>query len=123
MRKKVIQIFLWIKKYFKNLYFRNRRAGYYLFNAYSLIFLITSTALTIFSIDCKLPQNRLQTTFIILLTSISFKWVINRYLPTVSYLTSLDTYSLISIFFICLLNVWHALIGNFKIVLLVFYNI
>ena len=99
------------------------RAGYYLFNAYFLIFVITSSALTIFSVDCKLPQNRLQITFIILLTSVSFKWVINRYLPTVSYLTSLDTYAIVSILYICLLCVWHSLIGNlnfffiFKLVL------
>jgi hypothetical protein len=48
--------------------FCHRRPGYYLFNAYFLIFLITVSSLTIFSIDCKLPQNRLQTTYTILLT-------------------------------------------------------
>ena len=60
-----------------------RRPYYYLANAYFLIFLITTTAFGMFSIDCKLPQNRLQTTLTILLTSVSFKWVVNRSLPTV----------------------------------------
>ena len=60
-----------------------RRPYYYFANAYFLIFLITTTAFAMFSIDCKLPQNRLQTTATILLTSVSFKWVINRSLPTV----------------------------------------
>lgn len=52
-----------------------RKPGYYLFNAYFLIFLITVSALTIFSVDCKLPQNRLQINVTLLLTSVSFKWV------------------------------------------------
>jgi len=69
--------------------------------------------LTIFSIDCKLPQNRLQTTYTLLLTSVSFKWVINRSLPTVSYLTSLDKYAITCIFYVCLLCVWHSIVGAF----------
>lgn len=91
----------------------SRKPGYYIFNAYFLIFLITVSALTIFSVDCKLPQNRLQTTYTLLLTSVSFKWVINRSLPTISYLTSLDKYAIICIFFVCLLCVWHAIVGAF----------
>jgi hypothetical protein len=91
----------------------SRRAGYYFFNAYSLIFLITISSLTIFSVDCKMPQSRLQTTYTILLTSVSFKWVINRQLPTVSYLTSLDKYAIGSIFYVCLLCVWHSIVGSF----------
>lgn len=90
----------------------SRKPGYYFFNAYLLIFLITITALTVFAMDCKLPQSRILTTYIILLTSVSFKWVINRFLPTVSYLTSLDIYSIVNIFFVCLLAVWHASIGS-----------
>ena len=82
-------------------------------NAFFLIFLITSSALTIFSVDCKLPQSRLQITFTLLLTSISFKWVINRSLPTVSYLTSLDRYSIFGIFYLCMLCVWHSVVGRF----------
>ena len=89
-----------------------RRPGYYYFNAFFLIFLITISALTIFSVDCRLPQNRLQTTYTLLLTSVSFKWVINRSLPTVSYLTSLDKYAIICIFYVCLLCVWHAIVGS-----------
>lgn len=92
--------------------FCSRKPQYYFFNAYFLIFLITSCSLSIFSINYKLPQNRLATSFTILLSSVSFKWVINRSLPTVSYLTSLDKYSIVCIFFVCLLSVWHSLIGS-----------
>ncbi len=88
-----------------------RKPGYYFSNAYSLIFLITISALTIFSIDCRLPQSRLQTTYTLLLTSVSFKWIINRSLPTVSYLTSLDRYAIACIVFISLLAGWHSIVG------------
>ena len=90
-----------------------RRPGYYIFNAYFLIMLITTSSLTIFSINPKLPQNRLQTSYTLLLTSVSFKWVINRYLPTISYLTSLDKYAIISIGYLCMLCIWHAVVGSF----------
>ena len=93
--------------------FCSRKPGYYFFNAFFLIFLITVSSLTIFSVNCKLPQNRLQTTFTLLLTSVSFKWVINRSLPTVSYLTSLDQYAIVSIFYICLVCIWHSIVGSF----------
>jgi hypothetical protein len=74
--------------------------------------MITVSGLTIFSIDCRLPGNRLQTTYTLLLTSVSFKWVINRSLPTVSYLTSLDQYAIVSISFLCLNCFWHSIVGS-----------
>ena len=93
--------------------FCSRKGGYYIFNAYFLIFLVTISALNIFSIDCKLPQNRLHINSVLLLTSVSFKWVINRSLPSVSYLTSLDKYAIVCIFYVCLLSVWHSIVGSF----------
>lgn len=98
--------------FFNNFYFVFKRPGYYIFNAYFLIFLITISSLTIFSVDCRLPGNRLQTTYTLLLTSVSFKWVINRSLPTVSYLTSLDQYAIVSISFLCLICFWHSIVGS-----------
>jgi hypothetical protein len=89
-----------------------RKPGYYYFNAYLIIFLITSLSLTVFSIDHRLPQNRLQTGFTLVLTSASFKWVINRSLPTVSYLTSLDRYAIICIIYLCVLCFWHSIAAN-----------
>jgi len=74
--------------------------------------LFTANSLTIFSIDHKTPQSRLQTTYTILVGSISFKWVINRSLPPVSYLTSLDKYAILCIFYVCVLGCWHGIIGT-----------
>ena len=91
--------------------FTCRRPNYYYYNAFFLIFLITLSSMTTFSMPCHLPQSRLQTMCTVLLTSITFKWVINRSLPTVYYLTSLDFYSLMNILLICICLCWHAIIG------------
>jgi hypothetical protein len=58
-----------------------KQPQYYLWNAFFLIFLITVCGLITFSIKIDQTQGRLQTSFTLLLTSISFKWVINRSLP------------------------------------------
>ena len=85
-----------------------------MFNAFFLIFLITVSALTVFSIPKSAPNSRLQTSYTILLSSVSFKWVFNRSLPSVSYLTLLDKYSICGIVYITLLASWHSLIGVYS---------
>ena len=52
-------------------------------------FFITLMAFATYSVHPSLPQNRLQLSFTLLLTAVTFKWVVNRCLPTISYLTSL----------------------------------
>ncbi len=96
-------------------FYCSRQPGYYLFNAFFLIFLITALSFTVFSIPTCLPQNRLSTIYVILLSSISFKWVINRFLPPVSYLTFLDKYSIVCIFFLCVTAAWHSIIGSLSL--------
>jgi hypothetical protein len=51
----------------------SRKPSYFIWNAFFLIFLITSVALTHFVVEPRLAQNRLQLTATILLTSVSFK--------------------------------------------------
>ncbi len=99
------------------------RPTFYYWNAFFLIFLITVASLSIFSIRCHQNQNRIQTTCTLLLTSVTFKWITNRSLPTISYMvtkrvlfgismlirkyflrlrkTSLDKYSIICILLLC----------------------
>jgi len=58
-----------------------RRPGFYIINGFFLNFMITVVSLAVFAIDTKTPHFRLQTTFTLLLTAISLKWVIlNRLL-------------------------------------------
>ena len=86
---------------------------YFVLNALFLTFLITAVSFTIFAVNSNLPQNRLQISITLLLTSVMFKWNTNRSLPTVSYLTSMDIYSIGCIIFICLTIIWHSIVGAF----------
>ncbi|CAF0888771.1 unnamed protein product [Rotaria sordida] len=88
-----------------------RRPGYFYWNVYFLIFFITVMAFATFSVTYNLPQNRLQLSFTLLLTAVTFKWVVVRCLPTISYLTTLDKYVLISMIMLCVVCGWHALIA------------
>jgi len=86
-----------------------RKSGYYYWNAFLLIFLITSVVFTTFSIDLDKPYYRLPTASTLLLTSITFRWVSSgTCLPKVNYLTSLDKYSLISLTCVYLCLIWHG---------------
>ncbi|CAF0942644.1 unnamed protein product [Brachionus calyciflorus] len=93
----------------------SRRPAYYLINCFSFNFLITVLSLTIFSIETRLAPNRISGTFTLILTSVSFKWVSNRTLPTVSYLTSLDKYQITSIIYLVLCCVWHSTIASIAV--------
>ncbi|CAF3167192.1 unnamed protein product [Rotaria socialis] len=88
-----------------------RRPGYFYWNVYLLIFLITLIALTVYGVAPEHPHSRLQITGTLLLTSIMFRWSVSRLLPPVSYLTLLDKYTLMSLVFISMNSIWHSIIG------------
>ena len=90
-----------------------RISTFYTLNAFLVTFLITILTLTSFSIECKSPQYRLISTFVLFLTVVTFKWVLNRSLTNASKLTSLDKYSNVCLLFIGLLASWHAIVGTF----------
>jgi hypothetical protein len=50
-------------------------------------FLITGLSFATFAVSPILPQNRLQLSFTLLLTSVAFKFVVIQSLPKISYLT------------------------------------
>ena len=54
---------------------------------YYFQFFISALSFATFSVSPELPQNRLQLSFTLLLTSVAFKFVINQSLPKISYLT------------------------------------
>ncbi|CAF1501414.1 unnamed protein product, partial [Rotaria sordida] len=88
-----------------------RRSNYFYWNGYCLILLITLLSFCIFAISPHLTGNRIQISCTLLLTSITFRWVVNRSLPTISYLTSMDIYAILCIFILIILCIWHAIIG------------
>ena len=91
-----------------------RKPAYFYWNSFFIIFLLTIVSFNAFCFSYTLISNRLQITMSLILSSISFKWVINRNLPPINYLTTLDIYSINSIFFLVLLSTYHVLIGYFQ---------
>ena len=93
--------------------FASRKPGYFLMNAYPFVFLIAVLALTLFSVkNYDAPEKRLPGSFTLILTLFNFKFVTNNTLPTISYLTSLDKYLLLSTICIVICCIWHALGGT-----------
>lgn len=90
----------------------SRRPGYFLYNAYMLIFLISVLGFVPFSFSYTFPHFRIQTTCLLILSSINFRWIVTQKLPTVSYLTTLDKYAIGALVFLVSLCAWHAIIGS-----------
>lgn len=90
-----------------------RKPGYFYWNAFYLIFIISALSFNIFSLPYTSTPQRMQSTTTLILTSVSFKWIVNRSLPPIAYLTMLDVYSILIISFMAILTTWHAIIGYF----------
>jgi len=90
-----------------------RRPGYFIYNAYMLIFMISGLGFVPFSFAAYSPHFRIQTTCLLILSSVNFRWIVTSRLPTVSYLTTLDLYAIGALVFLVLLCCWHAIIGTF----------
>jgi len=88
-----------------------RLPGFFYWNALLPILLVTLASLAPFVVDIKIPQSRLPATCTLMLTSVSIRWTIGRLLPTVSYLTSLDKYSLVSMLIITTELLYHGVMG------------
>ncbi|VDK33700.1 unnamed protein product [Taenia asiatica] len=73
-------------------------------------FFITGLSFATFSVSAERPENRLQLSFTLFLTSVAFKFVINQSLPKISYLTFMDKYVLMSLGILCKVSVWHAIV-------------
>ncbi|ELT93511.1 hypothetical protein CAPTEDRAFT_221712 [Capitella teleta] len=88
----------------------SRRPGFFVWNILVVMMFICSLSFGTFTVDIDLPQNRLQLSFILLLTTITFKFVVNQSLPRISYLTYMDKYILTSMSILCCICVWHAIV-------------
>ncbi|VDD79265.1 unnamed protein product [Mesocestoides corti] len=87
-----------------------RRPGYFYWNVFLIMFFITGLSFATFSVSAERPENRLQLSFTLFLTSVAFKFVINQSLPKISYLTFMDKYVLMSLAILCKVSVWHAIV-------------
>ena len=87
-----------------------RNASYYNWNVSSIMFLISSCVLTGWAIEVHSTSDRLGVDFTLLLTAVAFKLVIASLLPPIDYLTILDKYVMLCLFFISVATVAHALV-------------
>ncbi|CAF0996895.1 unnamed protein product [Adineta steineri] len=88
-----------------------RQSQYFFWNGFCLIFLITLVSFCAFGLPLQSIVNRLQVAATLLLTSISFRWTVNKSLPTISYLTTLDKYGILCIFNLVMHAIWHSIIA------------
>ncbi|UJR38751.1 hypothetical protein I4U23_031416 [Adineta vaga] len=88
-----------------------RQSQYFFWNGFCLILLITLVSFCAFGLPLQYVVSRLQVSCTLLLTSISFRWTVNRSLPTISYLTLLDIYGILCIFNLILHAIWHSIIS------------
>ena len=73
-----------------------RKYAFYIYNIALLMFLITALTFSTFVISVG---SRMKITLTLLLTSVAFKYYVNHYVPTVSYLTFLEKYILSCLIF------------------------
>ena len=92
--------------------FVSRKPGYFIYNAYMLIFFVSTLGFVPFSFTVANNQFRIQVTSLLILTSVNFRWIVTQRLPTVSYLTTLDIYAIGALIFLVALCCWHATIGS-----------
>jgi flagellar biosynthesis protein FliP len=72
---------------------------------------MTILGFVIFSITYNTPQHRLSICGILILTAVNFRWIISTKLPSVSYLTFMDYFSLGGIFIQITFCLWFAVVG------------
>ncbi|XP_065062175.1 glycine receptor subunit alpha-3-like isoform X2 [Rhopilema esculentum] len=71
-----------------------RQYGFYLYNVALIMCLITALTFSSFAVKVDSIGDRIQITLTLLLTSVAFKYYVQQFVPTVSYLTLMDKYIL-----------------------------
>ncbi|VDO51828.1 unnamed protein product [Schistosoma margrebowiei] len=64
-----------------------RRPGYFYWNVFLIMFMISGLAFATFAVSPDKAELRLRLSFTLILTSVTFKYVITQSLPKISYLT------------------------------------
>ena len=76
-----------------------RQCGFYIYNIALLMCLITALTFSTFAVSIDSTGDRIQITLTLLLTSVAFKYYVQQFVPTVSYLTFLGKYVLSCLIF------------------------
>ncbi|VDI31002.1 Hypothetical predicted protein, partial [Mytilus galloprovincialis] len=73
---------------------------------------ISCLPLTIFAVSRDLIENRIFLGFLLILIGVTFRFITNKVLPKISYLTTLDKYILVCMIFMFLCTVWHSILSR-----------
>jgi hypothetical protein len=90
----------------------SRRLGFYIWNIYFIMFVICTLVFATFAVKWTETADRIHLTFILLLTSTSFKKASKSAVPQLSYLTFLDYSILSTIVTYSVVVIWHSLIAS-----------
>ena len=88
-----------------------RQYKFYIYNVSLVMCLITALTFTAFAVKADSPGDRIQITLTLLLTSVAFKYYVQQFVPTVSYLTLLDKYVLSCMIFQFCMALHNAISG------------
>jgi len=88
-----------------------RKYGYYMWNVFLPLFLITLMSVTTFVVPLHEVAERCGVILTLLLTSVAFKFVVGQDLPKISYNTFLDTYVLVSFIVLTFIALGVAFVG------------
>lgn len=89
-----------------------RRPQFFIFNVIIILMALCSLCFASFAVSQELTPNRLQLTFTLILTCVTFKFVVSKTLPKISYLTCVDKYILGSMIILIGICYWHAISGG-----------
>jgi len=88
-----------------------RQYKFYIDNVFLVMFLITTLSFGSFAVEADATVGRIKISLTLLLTSVAFKYYVQQFVPTVSYLTLIDKYILYCIEFQFFITV-HSMIGG-----------
>ena len=91
-----------------------RKYSYFLTNIVFLMFLISLLSFTTFFVSPDNTGERLSVILTLLLTAVTFKFVVSQSLPPVSYLTVLDWYVLTSVIFIFAVAIENSIVAKIQ---------
>ncbi|XP_052084876.1 gamma-aminobutyric acid receptor subunit beta-1-like isoform X1 [Mytilus californianus] len=89
-----------------------RKFGYFILNILLVMTFISCLPLTIFAVSRDLIENRIFLGFLLILIGVTFRFITNKVLPKISYLTTLDKYILACMIFMFLCTIWHSILSR-----------
>ena len=89
-----------------------RKPAYYLWNIYVMLLILGTLSFTVFSVDPAETGDRLGIMLTLVLALVAFKLVLVQMLPSISYLTMLDVFTLGSIQLMFFISIFNAILPS-----------